>query len=372
LIVDGRLQSDIRQGVTFEVMDEGTSMGPLSDAMKVNNTRGILGNKDIDYEIDWTTLGEYLEALERRGVSCNVTSFVGTGTLRRYVIGGDDRDPTPAELDIMRALVRQAMEDGAVGMSAALIYPPVSYAKTEEIIELAKVVAEYDGLYISHLRSEGAAFFEALDEIMTISRSAGVRAEIYHLKAAGRPNWDKLDEAIRRIEAARADGLPLMADMYMYRVSGTGLDACLPPWAHDGGERALLTRLKDPETRARIKADMNTPSTTWETMWLNVGSPERIILAGLNVAPLKRLQDAIRRLTSFPASTWHIRARGSLTPGYFADVVAYDPAAIQDHATYVQPHQYATGMQHVFVNGVQVLAHGEHTGAKSGRVVRRV
>jgi N-acyl-D-amino-acid deacylase len=468
LIVDGRSQSDIRQGVTLEVMGEGTSMGPLSDAMKAAGTRGILGNKDIHYEIDWTTLGEYLESLERRGVSCNVASFVGTGTLRRYVIGDIDRDPTPAELDQMRALVRQAMEEGAVGMSAALIYPPASYAKTDEIIELAKVVAEYDGLYISHLRSEGAAFFEALDEIVTISRAAGVRAEIYHLKAAGRPNWDKLDEAIRRIEAARADGVPLTADMYMYAVSGTGLDACIPPWAHDGGERALLERLRDPDTRARIKADMNTPSTAWENMWLDTGSPARIHLAGLNAPQLKpligktladaaalrgmppeetafdlliendggvfcvyesmspdnvlkqialpwvsfcsdaeslapegvflksnphpraygsfarllgyyvrdlgatTLQEAIQRLTSFPAANLRIADRGSLKTGYYADIVAFDPAAIRDHATIAAPHQYATGMQHVFVNGTQVLADGEHTGATPGRVVRRL
>jgi N-acyl-D-amino-acid deacylase len=467
LIVDGRSQSDIRQGVTLEVMGEGTSMGPLSEQMKTRRTRGILGNKDIAYDIEWTTLGEYLQYLEQRGVSCNVTSFVGTGTLRRYAMGDDDRPPTPAELDLMKQLVHQAMQEGAVGMSAALIYPPASYAQTAELIALAEVVAEYDGLYISHIRSEGAAFFEALDELMDISRQAGVRAEIYHLKAAGRPNWHKMDEAIRRLESARAAGLPISADMYPYPVSGTGLDACLPPWTHDGGEQALLARLRDPDMRARIKAAMNTPSTDWENMWLDTGSPERIILAGLNAPHLKpligstlaqaaalrgtapedtafdllleneggifcmyasmsednlrkqiilpwvtfcsdgeslapegvflksnphpraygsfarilgryvrdegviSLESAIYRLTALPAANLHIAERGRLLPGCFADIAVFDPASIQDHATYAQPHQYSTGMHHVFVNGVQVLADGDHTGAKPGRFVKR-
>jgi N-acyl-D-amino-acid deacylase len=466
LIHDGRSQSEIRQGVTLEVMGEGTSMGPLSEAMKASKSRGILGNRDIEYEIEWTTLGEYLAYLERRGVSCNVTSFVGTGTLRRHVIGDDDRPPGNGEIEKMQKLIRQAMEEGAVGMSAALIYPPASYAKTDELIALASVVAEYDGLYISHIRSEGAAFFEALDEIITVSTMAGVRAEIYHLKAAGRSNWDKMDEAIRRIETARSLGVPLTADMYMYPVSGTGLDACIPPWAHDGGENALMARLRSPETRARILKDMNTPSAAWENMWYE-GTPEGILLSGFSTEALKPLtgktlaevaamrgkpadetaldllvedggrifcmyssmsednvrkqialpwvsfcsdaeslapegaflksnphpraygsfarllgryvrdeqiiplQEAVRRLTSFPAANLRLVERGRLRPGCFADVVVFDPTKVQDHATYAEPHQYASGMVHVFVNGGHVLDNGEHTGAKPGRFIKR-
>jgi N-acyl-D-amino-acid deacylase len=466
VIHDPRSQSDIRQGVTLEVMGEGYSMGPLSQAMKDAQTRGILGNKDIEYDVTWTTLGEYLEYLERRGVATNVTSFVGTSTLRIHVIGYDDRPPTPAELDQMCELVHQAMREGAVGLSSALIYPPASYAKTDELIALARAAAEYDGLYISHLRSEGWFFLEALEELMTIQRETGIRAEIYHLKAAGRPNWPKMDEVIRRVEAARAEGRPITADMYLYPAGGTGLDSCIPPWAHDGGEAALLARLKDPETRAKIKEAMNTDTGDWENMWLEVEDPANILLAGFSTEALKPLtgktlaevaamrgtppedtvmdllvedgarifamyftmsednirkqvqlpwvsfcsdaesmapesaflksnphpraygnfsrllgryvreqgllplEEAVRRLTSFPAETLKIKERGALKTGYFADIAVFDPATIIDHATFAQPHQYATGMVHVFVNGAQVLKDGEHTGALPGRVVR--
>lgn len=466
LIYDGRSQSEIRQGVTLEVMGEGTSMGPLSEEMREEGTRGILGNRDIQYDVEWTTLGEYLEYLERRGVSTNITSFVGSSTLRVHEIGYDDRPPTDDELARMCELVRQAMLEGAMGMSAALIYPPASYASTEELIALAKVVAEYDGMYITHLRSEGAFFVEATEEMLRIAREANVRSEIYHLKAGGKQNWHKMDEVIALVEKARAEGLPITADMYMYPAGGTGLNACIPPWAHDGGDEALLARLRDPETRARIIQDILTPSDDWENMWQSAHTADNILLAGFNTDELKpltgktlaevaamrgtepidtmidllledggriftmyfmmsednirkqvklpwlsfcsdaesmapegaflksnphpraygsfarvlghyvrdeglvTLEDAIHRLTSFPATNLKIKRRGALKPTYFADVVVFDPATIADRATFADPHQYAVGMKHVFVNGQQVLKDGEHTGAKPGRIVR--
>ncbi|HLV34930.1 MAG TPA: D-aminoacylase [Spirillospora sp.] len=466
LIEDGRSQSEIRQGVTLEVMGEGVSMGPLNDAMKATGPGSYMAQGDIHYDIEWTTLGEYLEWLEKRGVSCNIASFVGSSTLRIYTIGYDDRPPTSDEMEAMKRLLRQAMEEGAMGLSAALIYTPAYYASTDELIELAKVVAEYDGMYISHIRSEGKAFLEALDEFLEIAEAAKVHAEIYHLKAAGQSNWNKMDEAIRRIEAARARGLPVTADMYPYPFSGTGLDACIPPWAHEGGHDAIIARLKDPATRERIKAEMTSPADVWENMYAE-NSPANILLAGFQQEHLKHLQgrtllevmemrgdespkdtlidllieddsriftmyfsmsednlrrqialpwvsfcsdaesqapegvflntiphpraygafarvlakyvrdegiipleEAVRRLTSFPAQNLRLERRGLLEPGYYADVVVFDPARIQDHATPQKPHQYATGMKHVFVNGVQVLADGEHTGAKPGRFVR--
>jgi N-acyl-D-amino-acid deacylase len=466
VIEDGRSQSEIRQGVTLEVMGEGFSMGPLSDAMKAAGTRGILGNRDLEYEVDWTTLGEYLDSLVRRGVSCNVTSFVGSATLRIHTIGYDDRPPTAAELEQMCDLARQAMREGAVGLSTALIYPPASYAKTDEITAIARVVAEHGGMYISHLRSEGSFFLEGLEELLTIAREANIRAEIYHLKAGGRPNWHKMDEVIRRVDEARRAGMEITADMYLYPAGGTGLNSCLPPWVHDGGDEALLARIKDPATRERIKLEMNTPSDKWENMWQEVDSPDRILLAGFATDALKpltgktlaqvaamrgtspedtlfdllledggriftmyfmmseenirkqvqldwvsfcsdaesmspegvflksnphpraygnfarllghyvrdeglvTLQEAVRRLTSFPAHMLRIKERGALQPGHFADVVVFDPAQVRDHATFDAPHQFSTGMVHVFVNGVQVLKDGEHTGAKPGQVVR--
>lgn len=465
LIADGRSQSEIRQGVTLEVMGEGTSMGPYSPAMKARHERGILGSRHIEYDIEWTTLGEYLDWLAARGVSTNIASFVGTGTLRTYVIGYDDRPATPDEIEQMAALVRQAMEEGAVGLSAALIYPPASYASTAELVALAQAAARYNGMYISHIRSEGSTFIEALNEFLTIARQAGITAEVYHLKAAGRANWHKMEEAVRMIEAARASGLPVTADMYTYDFSGTGLSSCIPPWAHDGGHEALVARLRDPAARDRIRREMVAPTREWENMYQENG-PERILLSGFQNAALQHLTgkmlaevaalrgssaedalmdliieddsriftmyfsmsednlrrqiqlpwvsfcsdaesqapegvflktnphpraygafarllgryvrdqqliplaEAVRRLTSLPATNLKLTERGALRSGYFADVVVFDPATIQDHATPHQPHQYATGMVHVFVNGLQVLHEGEHTGAKPGRVVR--
>lgn len=465
LIEDGRSLSDIYQGVTLEVMGESESMGPLTEEMKKTGSGDYMEQRDITFPVEWTTLGEYLEYLEKRGVSTNVTSFVGSSTLRIHAMGYDDRPPTAEELDAMKALIRQAMEEGAVGMSAALIYSPACYASTEELTELVKVVAEYDGMYISHLRSEGSAFLEAIDEFLHIVRESGATGEIYHMKAAGRSNWPKMDQAIAKVEAAQAEGLKVYADMYTYPFSGTGLDACIPPWAHEGGHRALIERLKDPETRERIKQDMNTPSDDWENMY-SENSAENILLAGFKNPDLKHLQgkrladvirmrgtepkdtlldlileddsriftmyfsmdednlrkqvqlpwmsfcsdaasqategaflksiphpraygtfarvlgkyvrdeglvpleEAVRRLSRFPAENLKIRERGTLEAGYFADVVVFDPAEVRDHSTPEDPHRYSTGMVHVFVNGEQVLHEGEHTGAKPGRVVR--
>lgn len=463
LIADGRSQSDIRQGVTLEVMGEGNSMGPLNERMK-EAMRARQG--DIRYQIEWTTLGEYLEYLERRGVSPNVASFIGAATPRVYVIGHEDRAPTPAELDRMRALVRQAMEEGALGVASSLVYPPGFFAKTDELIALAKVAAEYDGIYVSHLRSEGEELIEAVEEFLAIVRGAGIRGEIYHLKAAGVENWPKFDRVIEMIEKARAEGLKVTADIYTYPAGSTGLNSTMPPWAQDGGFEAFLKRLRDPAMRRKIAREMRTSKKGWENMYLQAGSPDRILLVGFkneklkpltgktlaeiarmrgkspeetamdliledeseiatvyfsqseenvrkairlpwvsfcsdspSVAPegvflrssvhpraygsfarllgkyvreekLIPLEEAIRKLAALPAENLKLDRRGMLREGYFADIVVFDPARIQDHATYEKPHQYATGVLHVFVNGVQVLKDGEHTGAKPGRVVR--
>lgn len=454
LIHDGRSQSDIRQGVTLEVLGENFSMGPLNEAMKAEM---VEHQDDIKYNIAWTTLGEYLDHLVQRGIACNVTSFVGSETVRIHELAYENRRPTAEELDQMRGLVRQAMEEGAVGLSSALIYAPASYAETDELVALAEVVAEYDGLYISHIRSEGDQVFEALDEFFTILRRAKVRGEIYHLKLSGKQNWGKFDEFIRRIEAARAEGLQVTADMYTYPASSTGLDASIPGWAHEGGHKALMARLKDPATRARILDEMERfkeVDAAGDTLLVGFKSEALKPLQGLTVKEVAEqrgkspretvldliveddsrvqavffsmsednvrrqvalpwvsfdsdagsyateglflktsthpraygtfarvlgkyvrdekvttLQDAIRRLTSFPASVLKLDRRGLLAPGYFADVVVFDPATIQDHATFKNPHQYATGVHHVFVNGTHVLKDGEHTGALPGRVV---
>ena len=287
LILDGHSQSEIRQGVTLQIMGEGESMGPLSEQMKADWKGGILGSKDMEYDIEWTTLGEYLQYLENRGVSTNVASFVGSGTLRIFAVGYDDREPTVDELELMKALVKEAMEEGAMGMSAALIYPPASYAKTDELIELVKVVSEYDGVYITHLRSEGATFYEALEEFFTIVRDTGARGEIYHLKAAGKSNWHKMDEVIKRIEAARAEGLPVTADMYTYPYSGTGLSSCIPQWVQDGGHKAMIARLQDPETREKTKAEMQEASDRWENMYYENGA-DGILLSGFAKEHMKK------------------------------------------------------------------------------------
>ncbi|NNF02989.1 MAG: D-aminoacylase [Rhodothermales bacterium] len=461
LIRDGRSLSDIRQGVTLEVFGEGWSEGPLNEEMKAE------AEADADwYEVDWTTLGEYLELLERRGISTNVASFVGATTVRIHEIGFENRPPTDAELDRMKDLVRRAMEDGALGLGTSLIYAPAFYADTDELVELARVAAEYDGMYISHMRSEGNRLMESLEELITIAREAEIRAEIYHLKAAGADNWHKLDDVIERVEEARAEGLEITADMYTYTAGSTGLDAAMPPWVQEGGFGAWRERLMDPATRARVTREMKTPTDEWENLYLAAGA-DGVLLVGFRQDSLKyltgrtladvaeerglspeetaidlvisdstrvstvyflmseenvrrqialpwmsfgsdaasmapegefleqnthpraygnfarllgkyvreegviTLEEAIRRTTSFPADNLGIVGRGRLAPGMFADVVVFDPRTISDHATFEAPHQLATGVDHVFVNGVQVLDGGEHTGEMPGRVVRR-
>src|SRR5947207_1172953 len=275
LIQDGRSQSDIRQGVTLEVMGEGESMGPLNDTMKkeMGEQQG-----DIKFDVNWTTLGEYLDYLVQRGVSCNVASFVGATTVRIHVIGYADRPPTSAELERMKKLVRQAMGEGALGVGSSLIYAPAFYAKTDELIALCKVAASHGGIYISHLRSEGNQFLEALEELITIAREAKIPAQVYHLKAAGEKNWGKLDAAIRRIEEARAAGLPITADMYNYTAGATGLDAAMPPWVQEGGYAEWAKRLQNPAIRAPVKQEMTTPTDQWESLYLAAGSPEKVLL----------------------------------------------------------------------------------------------
>lgn len=462
LLVDGRSQGEIRQGVTTEIFGEGASMGPLTPAMK---QRIVKEQGDLKYDITWTTLSEYLKDLERRGVAPNVASFIGAATIREYVVGLDDRAPTPEELERMRALVRQEMEAGALGIGSSLIYAPGFYAKTGELIELCKAAAPYRGKYITHMRSEGNRLEESVDEVLRIAREAGVPAEIYHLKAAGRANWAKMDRVLKTINGARAQGLRITADMYTYTAGATGLEAAMPPWVLDGGWDAAFTRLRDPQQRAKIAAAIRTPTSDWENLYLAAGSPERVLLVGFksdalkpltgktlaqvaamrgksaeetimdlvaedesrvatvyflmsdeNVAKQMRqpwisfgsdaesmapeppftkssthpraygnfarllgkyvredkvltLDDAVYRLTGLPAANLELDRRGFLREGMFGDVVVFDPATIADRATFDNPHQYAAGMRHVFVNGVQVLKDGEHTGAKPGRAL---
>ncbi len=462
LLADGRSQGDIRQGVTLEIFGEGSSMGPLSDTMK---KRMVEEMGDIKYDITWTTLAEYLKELERRGVATNVASFIGATTIREHVIGLEDKKPTPAQLDEMRALVKQEMEAGALGIGSSLIYAPAFYASTEELIELCKVAAQYQGKYISHIRSEGNRLLEAVDELIRISREARIPAEIYHLKAAGKANWSKIDAAIDRIEKARAEGLAITADMYNYPAGATGLDAAMPPWVLDGGYEAAFKRLNDPAMRKKIAHAIMTPSQDWENLFLAAGSADRVLLVEFKSDALKPLtgkslaevakmrgtpipdtimnlvledrsrvgtvyfmmsednirrqiklpwvsfgsdaasmapeppftkssahpraygnfarllgryvrdekviplEEAVHRLSGLPATNLGLAGRGFLREGMFGDVVVFDPATIADQATFEKPHQYAVGMTHVFVNGVQVLKDGDHTGAKPGRAV---
>lgn len=461
LLADGRALSDLRQGVTLEVLGED-SMGPLSPRMQ---RLGVQRQGDIHYAIDWSTLGEYLDKLERRGIAPNVASYVGAGTVRNYVLGEGDVQPTAAQLEQMRALVRQAMEQGALGVTTALIYSPNQYAKTPELIALASESARCGGLYSVHMRSEGDRLLEGLQETIEIARASGGPAEIYHLKAAGKRNWGKLDALIGAVEAARRSGVRITADMYVYTAGATGLDAAMPPWVQDGGLEAWIARLKDPQVRPRVLADMRDPAPQWENLYGAAGAAGTLLLAfknptlkpltGKTLAEVARtrgvspedaaidlviedgsrvgvayflmsednvrrevalpwvsfdsdeeapapegvflksshhpraygnfarvlaryvrdehvitLQEAIRKLAAFPADTLSLSGRGRLKAGYFADVVVFDPATIQDHSTYERPQQLATGVEEVWVNGVRALRHGEATGAASGRAVR--
>ncbi|HTO75601.1 MAG TPA: D-aminoacylase [Thermoanaerobaculia bacterium] len=304
LIADGKSQSEIRQGVTTEIFGEGWSMGPWNDAQK---KRAQEEQSDIKYPIEWTTLAEYLKYLEKRGVSPNFASYVGAATVRENVLGLDNRAPTPEELEKMKALVRREMEAGALGIGTALIYPPGTFATTEELIALCKVAAEYKGKYISHMRSEGDRLLEAIDEVIRISREAGVPAEIYHFKAAGVDNWGKVDAAIAKIEAARREGLKITADMYTYTAGGTSLAFCIPPWAHEGGTPELMKRLADPETRARIAREMKEQGKGWENLYRAAG-PDGILLvefADEKQKPLtgKRLSEIARDRKQDPVET---------------------------------------------------------------------
>ncbi len=463
LIEDGRSQSDIRQGVTLEVFGEGESMGPLNSRMK---QQLLTGQSDIKYPVSWTTLGEYLHFLESKGISCNVASYVGATTLRTYVIGEDNKDPTPAQLDSMRLLVKQAMQEGALGVGSSLIYPPAFFAKTNELVAMCEEAGKYGGGYISHIRSEGNKLLEAIEELISIAQEAKVHGEIYHLKAAGKDNWYKMDSVIRRIERARKEGIDIGANMYTYLAGGTGLTASMPPALQDGGFGKLRERLQNPAVRLQTIKDMKTSSNSWENLYYATGSADKVLLVGFTKDSLKKytgkslaelatlrgkspeetaidliiedssristiyflmneenvkkqialpwvsfgsdegsftnagvflqsnahpraygnfarvlgkyardekvisVAEAVRKLSKLAAEKLHIKNRGELKPGYFADIVIFDPATITDHAVFDKPHQYATGVTDVFVNGVAVLQHGEHTGAMPGRFVK--
>lgn len=464
LLHDGNSQGDIKQGVTLEVMGEGGSMGPINPRMKkeMQTAQG-----DIKFDVYWNTLGEYLTGLEKKGVSCNVASFVGAAQVRDYVIGEDNRAPAPAELDSMKAQVDRAMQEGAMGVSTALIYPPGFFAKTDELVALCKEASRYHGMYISHMRSEGNKLLEAVDELVTISKQAGIPAEIFHLKAGGKDNWPKMDALIKKVDSARNSGLHITADMYTYLAGATGMTAAFPPTLQDGGFGKLWQRLHDPNIRKEMAKAMNTSSQDWENLYYDAGSPDKVLLLGFKQDSLKKftgktlaevakirgtspeetamnlivqdstrievvyfmmsednvkkqvalpwvsfgsdeasytaddpvylksnahpraygnfvrvlgqyvrddkvltLQQAIYKLAKLPATNLKLQKRGELKVGNYADVVVFDPAAVKDHATYEKPHQYATGVTDVFVNGTQVLKAGEHTGAKPGRFIK--
>ncbi len=451
LIEDGRSQSDIRQGVTLEVLGEGFSMGPLNDELK-----RIMKEEqdDIVFDVSWTTLGEYLEFLTEKGVSPNVASFVGNATLRQYTMGYENREPSVDEMSIMKSLLREAMEDGAIGLSSALIYVPSGHAQTDELIELASVVSEYDGLYISHIRGEEHDLLNAVEELIHTAREANVRSEIYHFKASGTENWHLLDSAILMIEQARAEGLQITTDMYTYNASSTGLNIGLPGWAREGGHDATMNFIRNPVTRNRMILENKfhvTPDkillvgfrnpelrkylgwTLEEVMeergtsssetaidliyeddsriqvvyfsmseenikkkialpWMSIcsdagsyategvflkqsthprayGSFARVLGKFVRDEAVISLEEGIYKMTGLPAANLKIHKRGLLKKGYYADVVVFDPSTVRDNATFEDPHQYSTGIQHVWVNGEQVLKDGDHTGALPGRIV---
>ena len=463
LIEDGRGVGDLVQGVTLEVFGEGHSWGPLNPAMK-RNLRAR--QDDIKYPIRWTSLGEYLEFLERKGVSPNVASYIGATSVRVHELGEKDIDPTPEQLERMTGLVRTAMKEGAMGVASSLIYAPANYAETPELIAITSEAGKCGGMYISHMRSEADRLNEAIDELITISRESGAPAEIYHFKQAGEKNWAKYDAAVAQVENARAEGLKITADMYTYPAGATGLDAAMPLWVQAGGLEQWIANLKKPDLRAKVIAEMRAPAVGWESLLQLAGDPSRVLLLGFKNEKLKpltgktlaevakmrgtsvedtaidlviedgsrvgtayflmseenvkkatalpwmsfgsdaeaavpegvflkssthpraygnfarllgkyvrdekttTLADAIHRLTWLPATNLKIRGRGVLRPGYYADVVVFDPVTIQDHATFEKPQQLATGVSEVFVNGTQVVKGGKHTGAKPGRVVR--
>ena len=446
LIVDGRSQSEIRQGVTLEIFGEGSSPGPLSPEMKKRQSD--------QNEVPWTTLTEYLIYLEKRGVAPNVASFIGAGTIREYVVGLEDKKATPEQLREMRELVRREMESGALGIGSSLIYAPDTYASTEELIELCKEAAKYQGKYISHIRNEGDDLIGAVEELMRISREAGIPAEIYHLKASLERNWSKMDRVIAMVNDARKHGMKISANMYTYTASSNSLQSRIPTWAHSGGDEAMLKRLEDPATRQKISDELHKRGEGARTLLVGMRRPNMKPLIGKTLAEVAAmrgkdevetmidlmlearsriqvvtftmsednvkkemrqpwvsfgsdassmsnegvfiessthpraygnfarvlgkyvreekvisLREAIRRLSGLPATNLGLDRRGFLRKDFFADVVVFDPKTIADKATYENPHQYAVGMKHVLVNGVQVLKDGEPTGAKPGRAV---
>jgi len=462
LIEDGRGMSDLKQGVTLEVMGEGWSMGPWNDRLKSD---ALARQGDIKFDIEWTSLGEYMEYLTTRGISPNVASYVGATTVRIHEVGYDDRAATDDELARMQDLVRDAMREGALGVGSSLGYAPAIFADTDELIALVTAAAEFGGAYISHIRSESNWLYESVKELIDIARATGAPAEIYHLKASGKMHWQKLEGVFEMIESARVEGLKITADMYTYHASATGLDYAMPLWVQEGGHDAWVTRLKDPDIRARVVHEMINNNVDWDNPYIQIG-PENILLLGFKTDRLKPLigkrlsevaeergthpaetaidlvieddhrvdvsyfgmsqdnirkkiaqpwvsfgsdeeasategkfllsnnhprafgtfvrvlgkysrdegivplEEAIRRMTSLPAANVQIRERGQLTEGYYADIVVFDPATISDHATFPDPHQYATGVEQVLVNGIRVIQDGEHTGATAGRVVR--
>jgi N-acyl-D-amino-acid deacylase len=462
IFLDGRELSDLFQGVTLEVTGEGDSMGPLTDQMAARNEAR---QSDIKYHIDWRTLGQYLEGRERAGMSLNLASFVGASTVRENVLGENDVQPSSEKMGSMQALVKGAMEEGALGVSSALIYAPATFAKTGELTALAKEAGRCGGIYITHMRSEANRLLEAVDETISIARDSGAPTEIYHLKVGGRANWPKLGAVIDRIEAARKSGTRVTADMYTYTAGGTGLDTAFPPWLREGGIEETIRRLADPQIRARAEKAMNDAHGGYENPYLAAGadgmlfaafksdslkslvgktlaqvaqmrhvspaaaamdlvaedgsrvlviyfvmseenvrtettlpwmsfgsdgdapSPEgdflkshahprsygnfaRLLAQYVRTERLVTLPDAIHRLTALPAANLSLSDRGLLKEGFFADVVVFDPATVQDHATYMNPHQLATGVRTVLVNGGIALDDGKPTGAHTGRYVR--
>ncbi|HEU5291581.1 MAG TPA: D-aminoacylase [Cyclobacteriaceae bacterium] len=449
LQLDGRSMSDIKQGVTLEVMGEGWSAGPVKRKLK----------QPVDSL--WTTLDEYFNWLLKKGVSTNVASFVGATTIRNYELEYANRAATPEEMAHMKKLVQDAMEDGSLGLSSSLIYAPADYASTEELIELAKVSKAKGGIYISHIRSESDKIFQALNESFRIAQKAGIATEIYHLKINHERNWNKIDTVIAKIDSAQKAGLKITANMYPYAASNTSLTARLPTWVQEGGAKAMRKRLTTPALRKKVLDEMRLGIPTknsdpkdvvilgfrldslnklyrgkrldevavhhgknadetlidlivkdkspgaaiyhlqtetnvrkiiqlpyvsfgsdgasmsdlpvfaeWGTHPRAYGTFARVLGKYAREEKLISLSEAIRRMTSLPATNLHIIKRGSLKTGNFADLIVFDPNTVLDLATYDNPKQYAVGMMHVFVNGTQVLRQGEHTGAEPGRIIR--
>ncbi|HKW65629.1 MAG TPA: D-aminoacylase [Candidatus Acidoferrum sp.] len=287
ILVDPRLPSKIHQGITTEITGEGESVAPLNEALRRSGKKGF---QLLGIQPDWLTFRQYFARLEKQGIGINVADYVGATTVRRVILGDDDVQPTPAQLEQMKQLVRQAMFDGAVGVSTSLEYPPAPYAKTEELIALASEASHYGGIYATHMRSESTAILQSLDEVIRIAREAHIPVEVWHFKVAGKPSFGHMPEAIAKIEAARAQGVDIAADTYAYPAWGNGLSAFIPPWAHDGGTAKLLERLKDPATRERIRKDMLTPSDDWENEWQQITGPESILIGSVQNPKLLPLQ----------------------------------------------------------------------------------